>query len=255
MSVFSGDLWAQVLRKGMIPMEVREVLGPPQSSMAMGESEIWLYPEGGRVVFMSGKAAKVDKFTFGAAEAVAEAPSAVVATETDVPPDALASAAETAAPDELADTVAATDEPADFSALVEQMEAEDAYEYQEPAVGQRVMALLLQTVIAMVVMIVILKLAFKWSDIHGDWGQMILPAAVSAGTRAVVLAVAEFGFNTTAVFHVDHALSYFALVIALMKTTHASSLPRAVAVAGAAKLASIVVWVIISVALLQTMFG
>jgi hypothetical protein len=37
----------------------------------------------------------------------------------------------------------------------------------------------------------------------------------------------------------------------LMKTTHACTLQRAVAVAGAAKLASVVIWTFLSVALLH----
>ena len=56
-------------------------------------------------------------------------------------------------------------------------------------------------------------------------------------------------------FRVDDAISYLVLLVALMKFTHASSLKRAVAVAGAAKLASIVVWALLSVVLLNMLFG
>jgi len=53
--------------------------------------------------------------------------------------------------------------------------------------------------------------------------------------------------GTSEVFYLDHALSYVVLVLVLQRTTHASSLARAVSVAGVTKVASIVLLSILSV--------
>ncbi len=99
--------------------------------------------------------------------------------------------------------------------------------------------------------IVVLKIAFKWSDVHADWIQMVIPAAADTVTQSVIQGVAFAVWKTDQLFHLDAAISYFVLLGVLMKTTHACTLSRAVAVAGAAKLASLVMWALISVMILH----
>ena len=97
--------------------------------------------------------------------------------------------------------------------------------------------------------VVVLKLAFKWSDVHADWGQMFIPALADTVTQSGISAAAFALWKTTQLFYIDSAISYFVLLGVLMKTTHACTLQRAVAVAGAAKLTSLVLWAAISVVL------
>jgi hypothetical protein len=98
---------------------------------------------------------------------------------------------------------------------------------------------------------VILKFAFKWSDVHADWSQMFIPALADSITQSVIAAAVYALWKTNHLFFLDTAASYFVLLGVLMKTTHACTLQRAVAVAGAAKLGSIIIWTFISVALLH----
>ncbi len=114
---------------------------------------------------------------------------------------------------------------------------------------------MVEALFSLLLTVVVLKMAFKWSDIHADWGQMFTPAAADVLTGFSIVALAQVFLGTDHLFHLDHALSYLVLVVVLRKTTHASSLARAVSVAGVAKVASIVLWSILSVLILQGLFG
>jgi hypothetical protein len=109
------------------------------------------------------------------------------------------------------------------------------------------MGLLVRTLVTAVV----LKMAFKWSDVHADWSQMFIPALADSITQSVIAAAVYALWKTNQLFFLDTAASYFVLLGVLMKTTHACTLQRAVAVTGAAKLASVVMWTFLSVALLH----
>lgn len=114
---------------------------------------------------------------------------------------------------------------------------------------------LLQCVFTIPITAMILKLSFKWCDVDADWKQMWLPAAVDTFTRAGVQALIYVGLETTMTFHIDDAIAFFALLTALIKTTHACTFARAVAVAMIAKIAGIIVWALLSVFLLRMAIG
>ena len=59
--------------------------------------------------------------------------------------------------------------------------------------------------------------------------------------------------KTDQFFHIDDGILFFALLVTLKFATHANTLQRAVAVA--AKLANFVIWMMLSVVILQTLFG
>lgn len=61
--------------------------------------------------------------------------------------------------------------------------------------------------------------------------------------------------KTDQFFHIDDGILFFALLVTLKFATHANTLQRAVGVALAAKLANFVIWMMLSVVILQTLFG
>ncbi len=254
----------QALQYGMLPEEVLEELGKPQSTMSAGGRDIWMYPADGRVTFTDGKVTAIRQLPVdGVNGAVTKSVSMQMRQEAEATAAAEAEAerlaTEEALRQEQAMEAAWAEERKQFEEETEAYlngeygEGED-YDY-ELSIGQEMAYLGVEMLIGLMVMVVILKGAFAWSDIHGDWGQMFLPAFAAVAMRAVVEFSANKILGVTDTFHVDHALSYLVLLVTLMKFTHASSLKRAVAVAGAAKLASIVVWSLLSVVLLNLMFG
>lgn len=102
---------------------------------------------------------------------------------------------------------------------------------------------------------VVLKIAFKWADVHADWGQMFLPALVDMLVGTLVRGIGYALLKTDHFCHIDDGLSFFALLITLKFTTHASTIQRAMIVAVAAKLVNIVMWTLLSVVILQALFG
>ena len=114
---------------------------------------------------------------------------------------------------------------------------------------------LLQCVFTIPITAMILKVSFKWCDVDADWKQMWLPAAVDTFTRAGVQVLIYVWLETSMTFHIDDLLAFFALLTALLKTTHACTFQRAVAVAVIAKIAGIIVWALLSVFLLRLAIG
>ena len=105
------------------------------------------------------------------------------------------------------------------------------------------------------VTVLVLKMAFKWCDIDADWSQMWLPALADTITRTIIQAAAEAVWGLDNLFYVDECISFFVLLFVLIKTTHACTAVRAIGVAFAAKLASIVVWTVLSVFILGFLFS
>jgi hypothetical protein len=83
---------------------------------------------------------------------------------------------------------------------------------------------------------------------------MWLPALADTLSRSLIAALAMLLWHTSQLFHVDDCIAYFVLLFTLMKTTHACTLPRAVGVAMAAKITSIIVWTLLAVILLNLFF-
>lgn len=262
-------LMAEGLRSDMTTVEVEMAVGLPTSKLARGDRAIWNYPDGGQVVFEAGRVVSLKNMPLASeAELLAEeAASEAKRVEESARLAAEAEAKEKEVAAELAEAsetwAAENSEMLEgFSDSIEQLEA---MHDQGPQAMQAAMlppppvfswsALLIEAVFSLLLTVVVLKMAFKWSDIHADWGQMFIPAAADVVTSLMIVALAEVFLGTDHLFHLDHALSYLVLVIVLRKTTHASSLARAVSVAGVAKVASIVLWSILSVLILQSLFG
>lgn len=115
--------------------------------------------------------------------------------------------------------------------------------------------LLLKAVISIPVTVVVLKISFKWCDVDSEWKQMWLPAAADTLVRSGVQVLAESLWGVTTLFYLDDCLAFFALLFVLLKTTHACTAVRAVGVAFMAKVASVVVWSVLSVAILGLLFS
>ena len=245
--------WAAGVRYGMSRSEVEEALGKPKSVLKQGSRFVLLYPKGGRVEFeqdivVSLKNVPVDDGKVVTAPSLAPPPPAAPAKVAEIPDDRLGEAAAKIAGgnprfDAQHAVEAATERlakrPTDLGIRI----------VQPPRTfwGALAMGLLVRTLVTAVV----LKIAFKWSDVHADWSQMFIPALADNISQSVIAAAVYAVWKTNQLFFLDTAASYFVLLGVLMKTTHACTLQRAVAVAGAAKLASVVMWTFLSVALLH----
>jgi hypothetical protein len=261
-TLLSG-LDAEGLYIDMTTREVEAAVGAPASKLARGDRAIWNYPEGGRVEFaldrvvgFSNMPMATDAEIQVTEPTVAEAPTATLPAE-------VADASAAAAPADEA--VWSVERAADSVTVADAVAQLEAMHDQGPRARQQAMlpppkafswaAAMVEALFSLLLTVVVLKMAFKWSDIHADWGQMFTPAAADVLTGFSIVALAQVFLGTDHLFHLDHALSYLVLVVVLRKTTHASSLARAVSVAGVAKVASIVLWSILSVLILQGLFG
>lgn len=257
-----GFVMAAGLRYDMTEAEVRAAAGPPTSLLDRGDRAIWMYPDGGRVEFEQGRAISIQNMLMATEAELIEAQAAAAEAEHLAVEEAELLAAEevTAMEAEMAVADAAVMQA--MSDSVEQLEAQ--YEgggmpvdlgLGPPEPKEYWLTLAVQAVLGVLITMVVLKMAFKWADIHADWSQMFLPALVDMFAVVVIRAGGYVLLKTDQFFHIDDGVSFFALLITLKLTTHASSLQRAVTVAVAAKLASIVVWSLLSVVILQAMFG
>ena len=239
---------AEGIQFGMSPDQVKQELGRPRSTMVGANREVWIYEGGGRVEFVAGRATSITDLPI----------TELLTKDTAIPGSATGATA--GSDGELGEMI---DESADAQEMVGGFPSFDDIEdfdslgegEEELSPTHELVALGLELLIGFLVMIPVLKGAFAWSDIHGDWSQMILPALAAVVSGTVVRAVAYYGMGTDQLFHVDHVISYATLLFVLMKTTHASTMKRAVTVAGVAKVASIVVWSLLSVFLLQLAFA
>jgi len=244
----SAGLWAGGARYGMTRAEVEAALGQPTAALTRGPRFVLLYPrngvvelEGGVVVKLSGvpvddgtrarpAAPPATTITTLEEDLARAAPAARVEHFREENRRLLREAQQTLAGGHDRELLAAIPNPSRFWS----------------GLG---FGLLFRTLVT----VVVLKVAFKWSDVHADWSQMFLPALADTFSQAGVSATAFAVWHTTRLFYVDVGISYFVLLGVLMKTTHACTLSRAVAVAGAAKLASFVIGVLIAAALLNLM--
>lgn len=244
----AGLLLGEGIRLNMTGPEVEMAVGRPTSQLARGDRAIWNYPEGGQVVLEGGRVVSFKNL----AEATegGDLPEEAVAAET-VTSD-LVNEAEAVVEADF--EIRSAEEMDEFSETVKELEA---LHQEGPRAMQEAMmpppaksgwgAVMAEALFMMILSVIVLKIAFKWSDIDSEWKQMFLPALANVVTATSVLVVAKLVLGTSEVFYLDHALSYFVLVLVLQRTTHASSLARAVSVAGVTKIASIVLLSILSV--------
>ena len=265
-------LGAAGIREGMSRAEVEAELGLPLSSMAVGDRLILNYPDNGRVELEGGRVTRVVRVRHQddpatpedlAAQAAAQAEAAARAAEEAEAAEEAKWEKESAAAE--AEWAKAQDESrGQIESAVERLSGDQERLAQGGAVEDFGLAspaahfwpeLLVAVLIQVAVGMVILKLAFAWTDVHADWGQMFLPALAAAGSGALVRAGAFAFLGTQQLFHLDDAISYGVLLFTLMKTTHACTLARAAGVAMATKLMAIVVWTFLGVALSRILFA
>jgi hypothetical protein len=247
------SLWGKGIRYGMDQAEVQAILGKPTSVLTRGPRLILLYPKNGRIELEKGVAVSIANLPIDMEEPSASPVSAKPA-KTD-------KAVKSSLPDDDGVQVAA-DAEVERQRQAMQRRLEEATEKLSEnhgkvtfEIGPKPAAfwtgLVAGLVFRTLLTVVVLKMAFKWSDVHADWGQMFIPALADTFTQAIISAAVFAIWKTDQLFHLDVAVSYFVLLWVLMKTTHACTLQRAVAVAGAAKLASIVMWALLSVMILN----
>ncbi|MBC8009376.1 MAG: hypothetical protein H7067_04685 [Burkholderiales bacterium] len=250
------------VREGMTRAEIEAELGRPVSVLMRGETQILNYPNQGRVELVDGKATRIVRVRHvDDPPTAAELEAAELASERA---RLAAEAKEAARQEALAEAEEAkldAEAQRQVDQTIQQMSAEHQAGPGAADFGLKMepahfwIGLLVGVFVQIGVGVVVLKLAFAWSDVHADWSQMFLPALAAAWAGGAVRAAAYAFWDATECFHVDDAISYAALLLTLRKTTHACTWPRALAVAAAAKLMTIIVWVFLSVAITRVLFG
>lgn len=247
--------------------EFEALVGPPSSVLHKGNTTVLVYPNRGRAEFVDGKAVFIKGIKVldtvegqGAAQAAGAKPQ-------PQPKAPVLSPQEQEEMEEYGRVL--TKEERAQVAVAQAAEAERLKRQEEflnnggapkppvepePAANPWLL-MLLQAVFTVPITAVVLKYSFTWCDVDSEWKQMWLPAAADTFVRTAVQAGAQAAWGMTMLFHVDDFLAFFALLFVLIKTTHACTLQRAVAVTMIAKVASVVVWAILSVFILGVMFG
>ncbi|MFT3782692.1 MAG: hypothetical protein QM790_11815 [Nibricoccus sp.] len=235
-------LFAAGVHEGMTRDEVEAALGRPISVMQRDNRQMLNYPKGGRVELVDGKV--VD---------MVSVPVSGVPTPTkpaDLDEVEVAPEATKAAPANSGQHPKVVAPPTE-SFAVDVVESDD----KKPVVSHARfgLALIVGALVRIGVVMIVLKLAFKWADVHADWSQMFLPALSDTLVRSAFDVAGTYVFRVNNWFYINEAVAYFVLLFVLIKTTHACTLARAVAVAGAAKLMSILVGSLIMVYLLHAL--
>lgn len=257
--------------EGMTRAEVEAAVGKPLSVLERNGVTILRYPNDGRVELTDGRVTRVVRVRHVSDPATPEELAAEEAAKLAAA-EAEAEKAEKAAEAQMAKEAAVAEaewakEQADARKKLEEDVARLTAEH-EAGPGATMGAMTGETsaqgfwtmlgiggLVQVAVGMVILKLAFRWADVHADWSQMFWPALAAMAGGAVVQTVGFLAWNVTEFFRVDDAVSYVVLLVTLMKTTHACTWQRAFAVAAAAKLMTIVVWTFLGVALSNALFA
>ncbi len=235
---------------GMERSDVETALGKPSAILQRDDRLILVYPKNGRVELAKGRV--VEMANVPLSDEVFEVPE----TTKPVTPPAGNHADES--DDETSIALESKSASPGISTPPHDEYAKDDHDAEDEdseSAGLPILPLLIVAACRTVVMIVVLKLAFKWADVHADWSQMIAPALSDTVVRIAIVLIAEKALGITDLFYADEALAYLALIFVLTKTTHACTLSRALAVAAAAKLTSIVVGSLIVVMVLSLLAG
>ena len=239
-------LWAGGVRYGMSREQVEAALGKPIAELVRGPRLILRYPRNGTVEIEKGVVVRLSGVPVDDGTPTTTTPQSATFTLDEL----------TAAEPARAVNVPRMGTQ-DLVAVTKRMEENRDRQLLAlvPGPPQFWSALAAGLLIRALVTVAVLKFAFKWSDVHAEWLQMIIPALADTLSQAGISAGVYALWHTNQLFNVDVAVSYFVLIGVLMKTTHACTLQRAVAVATAAKFASFVTWILISAALLNLLAG
>lgn len=255
-----AGLSARGVGEGMTREQVEAEVGKPLSVLERGDTQVLRYPNDGRVELRNGLVTRVVRVRHVSdpatpEEVAAEEAAKLAKAEAEEAKAAAAAEAEWAKANAEArkaveadvDRLSAEHDGGAGAVIGGMMGAEDPTQFWTMlGIGA-----LVQVGVGMI----ILKLAFRWADVHADWGQMFWPALAATAGGAGVRAVGFVAWNVTEFFRVDDAVSYLALLLTLLKTTHACTWQRAFSVSAAAKLMTIVVWTFLGVALTQVLFA
>ncbi|HEY0945641.1 MAG TPA: hypothetical protein VGD81_10250 [Opitutaceae bacterium] len=251
--LMAGMSLAEGVRLGMTRAQVEAELGAPASTMQRGDRTILMYAGKGRVELIGGQVVEAAFVPIDDSPA----PPALLAPP-PAPPVAADAAASTAATGVAVLAASAAPEPEKHAKEPAPRSAGEAHarpdgvemvstETAESAPASFWSAFALGALVRLLITVVVLKAAFRWVDVHADWGQMFVPALADTLTRGLIGAIAYARWQTDQLFYLDEGVAYFVLLGVLMKTTHATTWQRAVAVSAAAKVASLVVWSFASV--------
>jgi hypothetical protein len=247
------SLCAKGVRYGMNRAEVEASLGKPAAVLTHGSRLVLLYPKNGRVELEQGVVVTLSNVPVDT-ENSATSPTPAAPASVDIAADSSNAADQKA---QAAAEAAAERQRQEIQRRLEEATEKLAESHGKvqfdvaPKPARFWTGLIVGFVLRTLFTAVVLKFAFKWSDVHAEWGQMFIPALADTLAQSGISAAAFALWKTDQLFYIDSAISYFVLLGVLMKTTHACTLQRAVAVAGAAKLGSLILWAGVSVVLMH----
>ncbi|HKJ90064.1 MAG TPA: hypothetical protein VJ960_02950 [Oceanipulchritudo sp.] len=251
------------LHLGQSPESVRAELGDPNGVRQLADGEIWVYSGDIALTFKEDRLVRARGKTLSAEPA--EGPTTVPEESETVPvereagaqslpeepgegasgaEESLREGADGGAEGELdAEIRQFSEELPDLADLTDEA-GEDALAGKGPATR------LLQWLIPVLVLFVFLFIAFKWVGAEADKGALFL---IAMADRLVTAGVQWFFFEVLTyptTFHADTLTSFIVVLVLVTKMTHARSLPTAIKVVVAAKVAALIAFYLLAMFLL-----
>lgn len=247
------------LHLGQSPESVRAELGDPNGVRQLADGEIWVYSGDIALTFKEDRLVRARGKTLSAepaegptkvpeepetvprereaeAEALPEEPGEGVSGAEESPPEGAAAGAESELDAEIQQF---SEDLPDLAGLAGEGD-EDASAGKGPATR------LLQWLVPVLVLFVFLFIAFKWVGAEADKGALFL---IAMADRLVTAGVQWFFFEVLTyptTFQADTLASFIVVLVLVTKLTHARSLPTAIKVVVAAKVAALIAFYLLA---------
>lgn len=251
------------IREGMSLVEVTTALGEPLSSMRKGDTLVLNYPNGGRVELTGDKVIRLSRVRHFDDPVPSEELAAAKAARAKANKTPANSEKERASAESEWQNAGILGQQ-DMQVVLGEMTQNQSKQGTGAAMHRLGLTVdprhfwveLMAALVAQIALgMVLLKLAFSWGDVHADWGQMLLPAFAAASAGALARGSVYALWHTTQLFYLDDAVSYGALLLTLLTSTHACTWQRAAGVGMAAKAMLMVVWLFVGVAIPKILFA
>lgn len=253
-------LVAMGLHTGQSPESVRAELGDPNGVRQLADGEIWVYSGDIALTFTEGRLVRARGKTLS--EEPAEGPVALPEEPAVAVPQEGESEVETELEESEGTDSGPEEPPAEgvdagaegeldeeirqFSEEMPDLAGFTDKEDDEASAGEGPATRLLQWLIPVLVLFVFLFIAFKWVGAEADKGALFL---IAMADRLVTAGVQWFFFDVLTfptTFHADTLASFIVVLVLVTKLTHARSLPTAIKVVVATKVAALIAYYLLA---------
>lgn len=265
-AIFVASLSSAEIGMGDPRDEVLRQLGKPSSIAKRGGHEIFLYPKGGRVEFVSGKVADVKGPLPALVAATPTAPASGAPTPQPpdkAPPPPTPNAAKKApAPKPPSSTVPSDDNPAvganELARHIEKMDTAWGASPVKPKTHspfESILSFLTGLVLRFGFTILALKLAFKYWEMDAFWKGIFAIASIDLAVHALfkLLGPATGGFTTLG--PVENGFPGLVLIYTIHRFCFNKRIQNAVFTAAAVKIVVTLCYVFAGVAMLHLIYG